>query len=204
MILRLIFAIAAALLLSGCTGWWSENRLIPVSARDTAGLAGSWASAGERMILAPTGDHLVKASGSGGVNEGIALALLREEAERDDEQPLRTSGPDRSYLMEVPWTSDDGRTGYLYGLARIGYARDGSAQRMTLFSLVCSRASTKFAARKEKEACVFDNYTRLRDAAFDALAWQEDARMEVASTTWDREREPGDEDEPAADEMLGP
>lgn len=203
MFLRSLLVAAAALMLSGCTGWWSETRLIPVSARDQAGLAGTYVNDGERVTFAPAAQGLVRATDPAGEQSPseIAFALLRDEplAPSDFEEATPEMGdgeadtptpvplPDRGYLMEIPFTGEEGKTAYTYAIARIGFAGDGSADRIEVFSVLCSKASQAFAARKKQKACIFDDYDRLRAAALDALAWQDDARMPIDSTVWQSE-----------------
>lgn len=203
MFLRSLLAVSIAFLLSGCTGWWSETRLIPVSARDQAGLAGTFYNDGERVTFAPAALGLVRATDPAGEQSPseIAFALLRDEPlapsdfeeatpEMGDEEagtPTPVTLPDRAYLMEIPFTGEEGKAAYTYAIARIGFADDGSADQIEVFSVLCSKASQAYAASKEQQACIFDDYARLRAAALDALAWQDDARMPVDSTTWQAE-----------------
>lgn len=200
MFLRLMFAAAMALLLAGCTGWWSETRLIPVTSRDPAGLSGVYVFNGERTILEPAAQGLVRAKDLGDeVPEGeVALALLRVEAPKPspsvEDKPeegaaAQVSQPDHSYLMEIPVPNDNGKSVYTYAIVRIGFGSDGSAETMKVLSPLCAKATEAFAARKEEQLCIFDDYARLRAAAFDALAWYEDARMSLDTTTWEREAE---------------
>jgi len=212
MFLRSLFAAAMALLLSGCTGWWSETRLIPASARDRAGLDGAYVSGDGRIILSPGEQGLVRAIDPSGEQapSDIAFALLREEPPRpplfeeavpeagepEAEGPAPVIIPDRSYLMEIEVSGEEGKAVYTYAIARIDFADDGSASQLEVFGVLCSKATEAFAARKERKACIFDDYARLRAAALDALAWQDDARMPLDSTTWQAES-------PAeADEMM--
>ena len=199
MIRRTLFSAAIALLLGGCAGWWSETRLIPVAARDTAGLAGMYTSGEDRAFFAPTAKVLVRATAPSGKapDSDVALALLREEApepslfegaETEENEAPRAIVPDRSYLMEIPVeNAERGTTAYFYAIARIGFAPDGSADEIKMFSLLCSKATEAFAARKEQQVCIFDDYARLRAAAFDVLAWYDDPRMELDTTEWRRE-----------------
>ncbi|HEY6965440.1 MAG TPA: hypothetical protein VI407_09495 [Erythrobacter sp.] len=201
MFLRSLLVAAMALLVSGCAGWWSETRLIPISARDPAGLVGPFTSGEGRMILSPAAQGLVRVADPAGEEPAsdVAFALLREEPPRpsfSEEAEPEAGGPpsvvipDRSYLMEFEVKGDEGKTAYTYAIARIGFAQDGSADQIETFGLLCSKASERFAARKEQQICIFDDYARLRAAALDALAWQEDARMPLDTTTWQRESEP--------------
>jgi hypothetical protein len=200
MFLRSCFIAAIALLLGGCNGWWSEIRLIPVAARDGAGLQGTYAAGEDRMTLVSSAQGLVRAIDPAGEEtpSEVALALLQEAAPRpslteeaapEADAPPSVALPDRDYLMEIAVGGDEGKTAYLYAIARVSYADDGTADRIDVLSPLCSRATETFAARKEQKACIFDNYDRLRAAAFDALAWYDDARMVVDATTWQRENE---------------
>jgi len=82
MLLRSLLAAAMTLLLSACTGWWSETRLIPVAERDTAGLEGAFVSDEGRVILSATAQGFVRAVDPAGQEppSEVALALLREVA----------------------------------------------------------------------------------------------------------------------------
>lgn len=197
MSLRFLFAAAVALLLGGCTGWAAESRLIPVAKREAAGLMGTYTSEDDRAAFAPGENGFVRVIDPTGAHPGVdlAFAFLREEAATPSpvaEATVEESGepdgnlPDRSYLMEIPWTSDDGKIGYVYGIVRISFSSDGTADTLTQFTVVCSKAAEKLAARKEFDQCIFDDYARLRVAAFDALSWHDVARMAVVETTFSR------------------
>lgn len=201
MFLRSLLAATMALLLSGCTGWWSETRLIPASARDPAGLEGTYVYDGRRAALGPTDNGMVRVVDPAGQEPPgeIALALLREEAPKpsvvaeaapEEGEPPSIDLPDRSYLMEFSVTGDDDKTAYTYAIGRISFAQDGTADEVEVFGLLCSKAAETFAAHKEHQICIFDDYASLRAAAFDALAWYEDARMVIDTTTMQREAEP--------------
>jgi hypothetical protein len=84
--------------------------------------------------------------------------------------------------VESPLASDEGITGYQYDLVRIERSPDGAEATLSLFPVRCPGATEAFAARREGDWCVFDDYTRLRAAAFDALAWYDEARMSVEVT----------------------
>ncbi len=194
MFLRCLFAAAIALLLGGCTGWAAETRLIPVAARDQAGLVGTYTSGDDQVVFAPGEDGFVRVTNPDGKDPGgdIAFAFLREEAPKPSllAEALAEEGEepdvglaDRSYLIELPWTTDDGKSTYLYGIVRIAFSAAGTADEVTQFSVICSKAAEKLAARKEAEQCIFDDYARLRAAAFDALAWYDDPRMAVVTET---------------------
>jgi len=70
--------------------------------------------------------------------------------------------------MEFSVPADDGNTAYTYAIARIGFADEGIADEVEVFNLLCSKASEKIAARKEKQVCIFDDYARLRAGVLDA------------------------------------
>lgn len=203
MFLRSLLAAAMALLLSACTGWWSETRLIPANARDTAGLDGAFSSEDGRIIFSTAAQGLVLAIDPAGEQppSDIAFAFLREAPPRpslseeavpeagepEAEGPAPVIIPDRSYLMEIEVSGEDGKAAYTYAIARVDFGDDGSASRLEVFGLMCSKATEAYAAGKEHQACIFDDYARLRAAALDALAWQEDARMPIDSTIWQSE-----------------
>lgn len=203
MFLRSIAAAAMALLLAGCTGWWSDTRLIPASARDTLGLDGAFVAEDGRIIFSTAGQGFVRAIDPAGEQppSDIAFAFLRDAPPRPlqseaavpeaggpkAEGPAPVIIPDRSYLMEIEVSGDDGKAAYTYAIARVDFGDDGSASRLEVFGLMCSKATEAYAASKEQQACIFDDYARLRAAALDALAWQDDARMPIDSTVWQAE-----------------
>jgi hypothetical protein len=203
MFLRSLLAAVMALLLSACTGWLSETRLVPASARDTLGLNGAFVADDGRIIFSAAEQGFVRATDPAGEQppSDIAFALLRdapprpplteeavpEAGEREAEHPAPVIIPDRSYLMEIEVSGEEAKAAYTYAIARVDFAEDGSASRLEVFGLMCSKATEAYAARKEQQACIFDDYARLRAAAFDALAWQEEARMPLDSTIWQRE-----------------
>ncbi|PKP64629.1 MAG: hypothetical protein CVT85_09525 [Alphaproteobacteria bacterium HGW-Alphaproteobacteria-7] len=193
MILRCLFAAAIALLLGGCTGWVAENRLIPVAERDPVGLAGSYVSEeGGEFLISLAEEGLVRFADPTGKDPPatIAFDMLREEqpepslfepavAEGEEAAPL---APARSYLVEVPMESDEGKIVYFYGIVRI----DGSqpAESFKQFTVLCSKAAAALAAKRDGQLCIFDDYVRLRAAALDALAWHDDVRMAVDTNTF--------------------
>ena len=197
MLPRQLFVAVIALLLSGCTGWAAESRLIPVAERDPAGLAGTYKQDDDRAVFAPGPDGLVRVTDPAGTQPGgdLAFALLREEVPEPGplaEAIAAEAGepdvgvPDRFYLMEIPGTIDDGKTRYFYGIVRIAFSPDGSADEVTQFAVVCSKAAGKLAARSDGKLCVFDDYADLRAAA---LAWYDDPRMALDTSTLLREDE---------------
>ena len=60
------------------------------------------------------------------------------------------------------------------------------------YAVLCSKAIEAFAARKEDQICIFDDYARLRAAALDALAWYDDARMALDTSTFRLQRDEAD------------
>lgn len=193
MILRCLFAVAIALLLSGCTGWVAESRLIPVAERDTVGLAGTYVDEdGAEFLVSPEDEGLVRFADPKGRKPParIAFDMLREEqpepsefaSARETDEEAAQSVPDRSYLVEVPLESDEGKVVYVYAIVRI----DGRqpARSFKQYTVLCSKAAEALAALKEDQLCIFDDYARLRAAALDALEWYDDARMAVDTTTF--------------------
>jgi hypothetical protein len=179
MFLRSFFTAAIALLLAGCSGWAAETRLIPVTERDSPGLSGAYVTAEDRFLFAPGKDGFVRA-----VNPAvddppadIAFDLLRAGEAR----------PDRAFLVEVPVAGEEGKVVYFYEIVRVAGSSDGPAVALARYSVVCSKAAAALAARKEDKLCIFDDYTRLRAAALDALAWHDDARMAVETVTLELE-----------------
>ncbi|MFO6448069.1 hypothetical protein ACLBKU_13115 [Erythrobacter sp. NE805] len=193
MLMRLIFAAVVSLLLGGCQGWMAETRLIPVSERDPIGLDGTYVADGQvadgqKVTIAsgPYGFVVSTSKKSDPPRQEFAFDFLREETNRlhSDPEPAIEEGeippaPDRTYLMESPIASDKGITGYQYSLVRISRSPDGTEATLSLFPVRCPGATQAFALRREGDWCVFDDYHRLRAAAFDALAWYDEARMSV-------------------------
>lgn len=193
MFLRSLFIAAIAMLLGGCQGWMAETRLIPVSERDPIGLEGTYVAEGQavdRQVVTftpgPEGLVVGTTKKSDPPRQEFAFDFLREETKRlhsDLEPPLEEgeipTAPDRTYLMESAISSDEDITGYRYDLVRIHRSPDGAQATLSLFPIRCRGATGAFAARREGDWCVFDDYIRLRAAAFDALAWYDDARMTV-------------------------
>ena len=193
MILRLLLATCTLLLLGGCQGWKAETRLIPVAERDPIGLEGTYVSDEHKVTISPGQDGLVVTANkkSKPPQQELAFDFLREEAEPLHSvlfQPALVEGeippaPDRTYLMESPIDSEEGVTGYQYDIVRISRSSDGANASLTLFTGRCSTAAEALAAQRDGDWCVFDDYARLRAAAFDALAWYDEARMSVESST---------------------
>jgi hypothetical protein len=193
MILRCLFATAVALLMCGCSGWVAETRLIPVAERDSPGLVGFYVGDEKgAALIAPGEAGFVRFADPEGKDRPVDVAfdLLREDP---PEPPLTSTeavegeedappAPDRSYLAEMPIEGDEGRIAYLYTIVRV--SGSAPADSITQFSVLCSKAAAAFAARKEDQVCVFDDYARLRAAALDALAWQDEARLAVDSSTF--------------------
>jgi hypothetical protein len=193
MILRCLFAAALAFLLGGCVGWVAETRLIPAAERDPVTLAGVYVGSEAGVIQISPGDKgFVRFADPMGKEPpaDIAFDMLREEqpeplpyaTEAVVDEEAAPPDPDRSYLMEVPIEGDEGKVAYYYAIVRIeGGEPAGSFKQYTV---LCSKAAEAFAARKEDQICIFDDYARLRAAALDALAWHDDARMALDSPTF--------------------
>lgn len=178
MILRFVFVAALALLLGGCNGWVAETRLIPDAERDPVGLSGEYLADDDRLTITEgeAGLYLVSEVGTGGRPAQVAFDLLRDE---QSNREVEGSPPDRSYLMEAPFESEDGKTGYIYHIVIIGGSDDGQSGSFEHFRVLCSKAAQALAAKAEDGVCVFNDYARLRAAALDALAWYDERRMEV-------------------------
>lgn len=198
MILRCLLAAAMALLLGGCAGWVAETRLIPVAERATVGLAGTYVDEdGAEFLISPDDEGFVRFADPTGRKSpaNIAFDMLREEQpettglalELETDEEATPSVPDRSYLVEVPLEGDEGKIVYFYAIVRIDSRQP--ARSFKQYTVLCSKAAEARAARKDDQLCIFDDYARLRAAAFDALAWYDDARMAVDTTTWEREAE---------------
>lgn len=195
MFLRCLFAAATMFLLGGCQGWKAETRLIPISERDPIGLDGTYLTEEGKVTITPGQDGLVVTASkkSDPPQQELAFDFLREETEplHSDsvlfepalEEGQTTPALDRTYLMESPIDTDEGITGYQYDIVRISRSPDGAEASLSLFAVRCSTASEALAVRRDGDWCVFDDYARLRAAAFDALAWYDEARMSVEATT---------------------
>lgn len=99
--------------------------------------------------------------------------------------------------MEIPFEGDQGKVVYYYAVVRVEGGEAAGSFRQ--YSVLCSKAAEVFAARKENQLCIFDDYARLRAAAFDALAWYDDARMALDTSTFvlqNIEADPMPEDSP--------
>ena len=200
MFLRAIVLSAFVLLLGGCQGWKAETRLMPVAERDPIGLDGTYVTEEGKVTITPGQDGLVVTASkkSDPPQQELAFDFLREETEplHSDSalfEPALEEGeipplPDRTYLMESPIDSEEGINGYQYDIVRIFRSPNGAEASVTLFTARCSVATEAFAARRDGDWCVFDDYTRLRAAAFDALAWYDEARMSVETATVELKR----------------
>ena len=178
MFLRLLLVAAVALLLGGCNGWVAETRLIPASERDPVGLSGEYLADDNRLTITEgeAGFYLVSEVDTGGRPAEVAFDLLRDEKSDRD---VEGRPPDKSYLMEAPFETEDGKTAYIYHIVMIGGSDDGQSGSFAHFRVLCSKAAQVLAARAEDGVCVFNDYARLRAAALDALAWYDERRMEV-------------------------
>ncbi len=186
MLLRLICTAATTLALGGCSGWGADRQLIPVAERDPIGLTGTYVSGEERVKFSAGEDGyvLVGDPDNSDVSGRIVFDLLREEVSEveTDAAPLP-----RTYLMEVPWMDEGGKATYFYQIVMISGGEDGVSGSFKQFKVLCSSAARALAVRTESELCIFGNYARLREAAFDALSWYDDARMAIETTDFQRE-----------------
>ncbi|MDP5103189.1 MAG: hypothetical protein NWP98_04630 [Erythrobacter sp.] len=171
----------------------AETRLIPVAERDTVGLAGTYVDEdGAEFLISPDDDGFVRFADPTGRKPpaNIAFDMLREEQpettglalELATDEEATPSVPDRSYLVEVPLEGDEGKVVYFYAIVRIDSRQP--AKSFKQYTVLCSKAAEALAARKDDQLCIFDDYARLRAAALDALAWYDDARMTVDTTTF--------------------
>ena len=122
----------------------------------------------------------------------VAFDLLRDDAtpEGEDAEPSH-----RTYLMEVSVEGEEKRASF-YDIIRIDGGDGGATGAFTRFEVLCSDAAKAYAGRVEDKFCVFDNYTRLRAAALDAVAWSDTARMRLSETEFSL-LEPDESYEPA-------
>ncbi|WP_086607302.1 hypothetical protein [Erythrobacter donghaensis] len=211
MFMRCLLAAGLALLLGGCVGWVAETRLIPVDERDTPGLMGLYVGdEGLSALIAPGDEGFLRFSDpDGGGSSDVAFDLLREEpprpalfaAEAVEDENAAPIVPDRSFLVEFPVEGDEGKTAYAYGIVRVSGGQP--AETFQHYSVLCSKAAEALAARREDRFCIFDDYARLRAAALDALAWQDDARLAVDSNDFTLKSE-ADPMEADAAEDAGP
>jgi len=190
MLLRFMCAAFLAFLLCGCNGWAAETPLIPIAERDPVGLSGAYVADGNEVIVTrgDDGTYLVVEPGSGDPARAVAFDLLREEKPREGDLP------DRTYLIEVPVSSDSGRVAYFYQIVRTGGGEGWQSGSFANFRVLCSKSTQAFAAKVEEGVCIFDDYAQLRAAAFDALAWYDDARMEVEITAYARRTDEFDQE----------
>jgi hypothetical protein len=198
MFLRLGLVVAAVVLLGGCSGWAAETQLIPVTERDPIGLNGTYVSDENRVTFSQgeEGYLVVSDPQDSASTINVAFDLLREDApvasaylteEAEDDSGADSNPPDRTFLMEVRRENDEGQPRYEYDIVTIGGSDDGASGSFTRFQVLCSDAAKALAHKVDGEVCIFNDYNRLRAAAFDALAWYDDARMAVAATTFSRE-----------------
>jgi hypothetical protein len=115
----------------------------------------------------------------------VAFDLLRSRrrpAGSPDAEPVR------DYLVQLRWEDDLGEVSYLYSIVTIAGAGAGAGDAdpgtVATFDMLCAQATLAFAIREEDGFCIFDDYLKLRAAAFDALAWHDDARIELSETRY--------------------
>lgn len=180
MFARTVLIAMTVVLLAGCSGWVSESPLIPAAERDAVGLSGTYASGEDRLTVRPAGDGLYVVTDESDSDRPLMVAfdLLREEAEPEgaNGEPLP-----RTYLMEVSVEGEE-RHASFYDIIRIDGGDGGASGAFTRFEVLCSAAAKTYAQRVEDKFCMFDNYTRLRAASLDAVAWYDTARMRVSET----------------------
>lgn len=181
MIRRILLGVVCALALSGCDGWTANRQLIPEEQRDNIGLSGAYESSESYLDITPLGGNAYRieaqAIGAEEVEElaGVAFDLIRSERNGDDQDGYAY---ENTYLMEVPRRDDQGKITYAYEIVRSTYTDQDRNPTFTQFKVACSRAAQAIATGDE-DGCVFADYAEVRTAALDALAWAEDARMQL-------------------------
>lgn len=194
--IRAVLLAILALAVAGCSGWASEQPLIPPGERDLVGLSGTYQSASHGVQVTPDGNAIYimqeadPDSDQGENAEGpfeVAFDLLRSRSPKDGPDKHE---PERTYLMQARWEDDLGSVSYFYTIMRVSGGANEPATSFTTFDMLCAEGTKAFASREEDGFCIFDDYRKLRAAAFDALAWQDDARMVIGETQFNRVEQP--------------
>lgn len=190
--IRSVVVAFIAVMLAGCSEWASEQPLIPQAERDPVGLSGTYQSDTDWVRITPIADTLYlmqdaepDANLEDVSNEPseVAFDLLRSRVPRDD---TGDAEPVRDYLLQVRRVDDLGDVSYFYTIVTLTGPADANSGSFVRFDMLCADATRAFAARAEDGFCIFDDYVKLRAAAFDALVWYDDARMAVEETTFSR------------------
>lgn len=190
--IRAIFAAILAMVLAGCTGWASEQPLIPSAERDRVGLSGIYqsdtdfvriSSAADAIYLMEDADPTADPDDAQDEPTQVVFDFLRSRAPQDDEGKTDTES---DYLLQARWVDDLGEVRYFYTIVTVAGAAGAPSRSFASFDMLCGKATRAFASREQDGFCIFDDYHKLRAAAFDALAWHDDARMEVGKTKYHR------------------
>lgn len=192
MIRRFVPIAACALLVAGCDEWTSASQLIAPSERDDIGLSGVYENDAVTMTVTPLAERRYRLTYDDGSGETIAGAPKDVRAAFDllRSQPLvgedgSVEGYRNTYLIEFERPSDNGPPRYAYDILVVesgGFIED--------FNVRCSRATQAIIGQTDESAgCEFTSYAQLRAAAADALAWADDARMEIRRDSFVRSQQ---------------
>lgn len=188
--IRAVVLAIVAIMLAGCSGWASEQPLIPPAERDPVGLSGTYRSETGWVRITPVADTLYMVEDadpdpnredSDEEPSEVAFDLLRSRVSRDD---LGDAEPVRDYLLQARQVDDLGDVRYFYTVVTLTGPADAPSGSFSSFDMLCADATRAFAVREEEGFCIFDDYRKLRAAALDALAWHDDARMEISETQY--------------------
>jgi hypothetical protein len=86
--------------------------------------------------------------------------------------------------LQARWVDDLGEVRYLYTLITVAGAAEAPSGSFVTFDMLCAEATRAFASGQQGDFCIFDDYAKLRAAAFDALEWHDAARMEISRTKY--------------------
>lgn len=188
--IRAVVLAIIAIMLAGCSGWASEQPLIPAAERDRVGLSGTYRSEDGWVRITPVADTLYlieDADPDANVEDAdekpseVAFDLLRSRVSRDDPADAQ---PVRDYLLQARQVDDLGDVRYFYTIVTLTGPADAPSASFSTFDMLCADATRAFAVREDDGFCIFDDYRKLRAAAIDALAWHDDARMEISETQY--------------------
>lgn len=190
MLIRFVFLAIVAMMFAGCSGWASEKPLLPPAERDSVPLSGTYLSETGQLRITPEKDALYlvqyadRDAEAGDADEEPVEAAFDLLRSRKPQPGNEAAEPERDYLLQIRWDDDRGNIRYLYTIVTITEAFDEQSSSFRYFDMLCAGATRAFAIREEDGFCVFDDYRKLRAAAFDALAWQDDARMGLSETRY--------------------
>lgn len=183
-------ALAACVLflgLSGCDAWKADRALIEIMARDAIGMNGDYKSMENVLSIRPLAQNryqmTIKPIGSeagAGTTANVAFDLLRSDRSGNAEDGYSYYN---YYLTETERQDSDGKTFFAYDIVRSYHADSVEGRQLSQFSVLCSQAARGFAGSSEGD-CTFSNYSDLRAAAMDVLAWMDDARAKIETETF--------------------